>query len=153
MAKKATHIINPEKIHLIQIEPISSVIAEVEVSIQDDETIDFKIAHISAHHLEDKRFLMGLEIILILDGREQKSKAKFRYDFHFAIDNLKDMYKLDENNDPIFQKVFGATLAGISYSTLRGIIFEKLSNSSWGSITLPVIDPNQILDTWIEVDN
>jgi hypothetical protein len=153
MAKTINNLIDPEKIHLLKIESISFEILDSETPISDNETIDFKIAHLSAHHLEDQRFLMGLELILTLDEREQKPKASFRYNFHFSIDNLQDMYQLDETKEPIFQKIFGATLAGISYSTLRGIIFEKLSNSTWGPITLPVIDPNQILNTWIEVEN
>ena len=62
------------------------------------------------------------------------------------------MYELGEDDKPIFSKQFVATLAGISYSTLRGIIFEKLLNSSWGSVTLPVINPNNILESWIELE-
>jgi hypothetical protein len=152
MAKKSKHIIDPSKIHLLQIEPLKAAISEIKKEIEKDETIDLKIGHINAHHLEEKRFLMGLELVLTLTERENKEQAIFRYNFHFMIENLEVMYKLDEEEKPIFQKVFGATLAGISYSTLRGIVFEKLLNSSWGSITLPVIDPNTILETWIEAD-
>lgn len=150
MTKKSKHIIDPSKIHLNQIEPLKSAIKEIKKKIVADEAIDFKIGHINAHHLEEKRFLMGLELVLTLNERKSVEQAIFRYNFHFMIENLEEMYKLDEQGKPIFQKVFGATLAGISYSTLRGIVFEKLLNSSWGSITLPIIDPNSILETWID---
>lgn len=150
MVKKQQNPIDPEKIHLLQIEPLEVSISDLEVPFKSEEAIDMKIAHLSAQHLKDKRFLLGLDLILTLTDREVESKARFRYNFHYKIDNLEQMYSLKEDGEPTFKKVFGATLAGISYSTLRGIIFERLFNSSWGSITVPVINPVNILESWIE---
>ena len=60
------------------------------------------------------------------------------------------MYTLNEEDIPVFKELFVATLAGISYSTLRGIIFEKTSDTPWGGLTLPVINPKLLLESWIE---
>ncbi|WP_291867938.1 hypothetical protein [Maribacter sp.] len=152
MAKKEQNHIDPEKIHLLQIEPLEVSITDLNEPFKNDEPIDMRIAHISAHKLEDKAFLLGLDLILALTDRESESIARFRYDFHFVVDNLEQMYSIKEDGEPTFKKIFGATLAGISYSTLRGIIFEKLLNSSWGSTTIPVINPNKILENWIELE-
>lgn len=131
----------------------------IDISIDDldqpynpGEEIDMKIAHLSAHNLDDKAFLMGLDIILDLSERSPLKSARFRYDFHFVVDNLEQMYTLPEGGDPLFESQFGATLAGISYSTLRGVIFEKLQHTLWGQIILPIVNPNKILDSWIEVE-
>tara|TARA_R110002126_G_scaffold64790_3_gene165784 strand:- start:940 stop:1398 length:459 start_codon:yes stop_codon:yes gene_type:complete len=152
MAKKEQNPINPKKIHLLQIEPLEIAISELKESFNQKESIEMKIAHISAHNLDEKGFLLGLDIILTLSDRLPIKTARFRYNFHFIIDNLLKMYELGEDDKPIFSKQFVATLAGISYSTLRGIIYEKLLNSSWGSVTVPVINPNNILESWIELE-
>jgi hypothetical protein len=62
------------------------------------------------------------------------------------------MYELEENEKPVFKELFAATLAGISYSTLRGIVFEKTKDSNWGALILPVVDPTILLKSWIEKD-
>lgn len=152
MAKKEQNLIDPEKIHLLQIEPMEIFIPVIKESFKQEESVDMKIAHISAHDLDDNRFLLGLDIILTLADRKLERTARFRYDFHFAIDNLEQMHSLDDQNEPIFDRQFVATLAGISYSTLRGIISEKLSISSWGSIIVPVINPDKILESWIDLE-
>ncbi|WP_299431142.1 hypothetical protein [uncultured Maribacter sp.] len=150
MVKKEQNHINPEKIHLLQIEPIEVSISDLKEPFNNEEAIDMKIAHVSAHNLDEKGFLFGLDLILTLTDRETQNTARFRYNFHYTIDNLEDMYIIKKGGKPTFAKIFGATLAGISYSTLRGIIFEILLNSSWGSITIPVINPTNILENWIE---
>ncbi|MGJ8715258.1 MAG: hypothetical protein ACSHXG_09165 [Maribacter stanieri] len=151
MAKKQ-NLINPEKIHLRQIEPLVVSISELKEPFNQEESIDMKIAHISAHNLDDKGFLLGLDVVLTLTDRKPEKVARFRYNFHFTIDNLENMYDIKEEEEPTFSRHFVATIAGISYSTLRGIIFEKLLNSSWGSVTVPVINPNNILESWIELE-
>lgn len=126
-----------------------SVISDLEDPLDKGESLIMKMAHISAHNLDEKGFLLGLEVILTLSDRKPEKTARFRYNFHFVIDNLERMVSLNQENEPTFGRQFAATLAGISYSTLRGIIFERLAQSSWGSVTLPVIDPNTILESWI----
>jgi hypothetical protein len=152
MAKKEQNPIDPDKIHLLRIEPIEASISDLKEPFNQEESIDMKIAHISAHNLDENGFLLGLDVILTLTDRKPEKTARFRYNFHFAIDNLKQMYSFKEEGEPTFSRQFAATLAGISYSTLRGIIFEKLFNSSWGSVTVPVINPNKILESWIELE-
>lgn len=152
MAKKEQNHINPEKIHLLRIEPKEVSISDLKEPYNPKESIDMKIAHISAHNLDEKGFLLGLDIVLTLTDRVPEKIARFRYAFHFVVDNLEEMYSLNEDKEAVFDKQFAATLAGISYSTLRGIIFEKLLNSSWGSVTVPVINPNKILESWIELE-
>ncbi|MEC7782169.1 MAG: hypothetical protein VYB38_02095 [Bacteroidota bacterium] len=152
MKKKEQNYIDPEKINLFRIEAVESSISELENPFNLEESIDMKIAHTSAYNIKEKGFLLGLDIILNLKDRMPSDTSRFRYNFHFLIDNLEEMYSLTEENEPSFHRHFAATLAGISYSTLRGIIFEKLQNSSWGSIALPVINPDNILESWIAIE-
>lgn len=151
MVQKDQNPIDPEKIHLAQIESLEVSISDLDEPFMINESIEMKVGHISAHNIEDKRFMLGLDVILRLNARQPEKLARFLYKFHFTIDNLEQMYNLKEDGTPLFNKQFVATLAGISYSTLRGIIFEKLLNSSWGSVTVPVVNPHKILENWIEL--
>lgn len=142
--------IDPEKIHLEFIEEVSVDINEI---IDNDFTnllITSDIAHISGHDLDNKKYLLGLKVVFTIHNKNQLIEFKFRYNFHFLIDNFDEMYSLKEDGTPFFSKLFVATLAGISYSTLRGIIFEKTSKNGLPTLTLPIINPSLILDSWID---
>ena len=141
--------IEPEKIHLEFIEEISVGISESNFDDNSPTKISTSIAHISGHKIDEKKFFFGLKLVLLVPDSES-IRCHFRYNFYYIIDNLEDMFIENDENEPIFQKIFVATIAGISYSTLRGIIYEKLRNTDWGNLIIPVINPSTILDSWIK---
>ena len=149
MTKKVLNI-DPEKIHLVFIEEVSVDINDTDITENKVSSLETNIAHLTAYNLEDKKFLFGLELLLTNNNESNNSECKFRYNFHFIIDNLEEMYNINNEGLPVFQKLFVGTLSGISYSTLRGIVFEKTRKSNWDSIILPVINPTNLLDSWIE---
>lgn len=148
MTKRENHI-DPAKINLLHIE-------EVKVNLSDSPShgevqITPDIAHISGYNLEEKKYFIGLQLKLtLLDDEEQESELFFRYNFHFKVENLDKMYTRKEERILSFSRVFVSTLAGISYSTLRGIVYEKTTGNFNTPIVLPVIDPSIILDSWIK---
>lgn len=141
--------IDPEKIHLEYIEKVTVTIDEFE-SQESNPPIAINIAHVSGHSIDENKYLLGLQVVLSTTDLPKTLECEFRYNFHFSVENLNEMYKLNEDNNPKFEKLFVATLAGISYSTLRGIIYEKTLNTNWGALALPIINPSKILDSWIE---
>ncbi len=144
--------IDPNKIHLLFIEEVQVVIDELPESINAYSDVNTSIAHRSGYNLEESKFFLGIQLNASLSNDEDEFQMKFRFNFHFRIDNLKEMYSINRNGSPVFARPFVATLAGISYSTLRGIVFERVRvNSSW-NVLLPVINPNTILDSWIKAD-
>lgn len=149
MADKAINI-DPEKIHLDYVEEVSVVLDSFDNREINNISIASDIAHISGYNLNEKKYLIGLQVVFTINNDESPIEFKFRYNFHFRIDNYEEMYKIKDDGTPFFSKLFVATLAGISYSTLRGIIIEKTSSKSWIRLTLPVINPSLILDSWIE---
>ncbi|MGB5819830.1 MAG: hypothetical protein WBG90_10130 [Saonia sp.] len=149
MAKK-THHIDPEKIHLKHIEELYTDIGELEENLIPITSFDTKIAHKSAYNVSDNLFLLGLKAVFKAVDIEDQPECIFRVNFHFEVDNLDKMFTYNEEDIPIFQELFVATLAGISYSTFRGMIYEKTINSLWNGITLPVINPVRLLQSWIE---
>ncbi|WP_282160925.1 hypothetical protein [Ulvibacterium marinum] len=143
--------IDPAKIHLKLIEEVYSKIEEIDEADQQSE-FDTNLAHKSAYNISANGFLLGLKVEFKTSGKDKTKSCQFRYNFHFIIDNLEEMYHLNEDDLPVFQTLFVATLSGISYSTLRGIIFEKTLKTNWNGLTLPVVDPSLLLNSWIEKD-
>lgn len=138
--------IDPTKIHLLNIEEVDSSYG-LESVLGTDMVIG--IAHLSGFNIEDSKFLFGLELIFAEKGNEENPLLKFRYNFHYLVDNLNEMYTLLEDGKPQFERMFAATIAGISYSTLRGIIFEKTAGLNDTGIIAPIINPSNILESWI----
>ena len=58
-------------------------------------------------------------------------------DFEFEVKDLKTYVKPDNNINAHFLKI----LTGISISTMRGIILEKVSNSILANEAMPIINP------------
>lgn len=143
--------IDPERIHLFHINIVESYIKDV--SQKGDNNFNINIAQTTMHNLKDERFKIGLFIDLIHDEVTSDAKARFVFDFHFKIDELNNYYELKEDNSPIFTGVFIATLLGISFSTARGIIFERLSNTNMQGMILPVISPQKMLALQKKVDS
>lgn len=72
-------------------------------------------------------------------------EAEYGIDFHFHIDNLNDYLVHKEGNEVQVDSILGSTLCGISYSTARGIILQKMHGSYFEGVILPIVDPSQLL--------
>lgn len=72
-------------------------------------------------------------------------EAEYGVEFHFMVDNLNDFVEKQENEVIKLRGALSATLAGISYSSARGIVWEKLSGTAFSHIVLPVINPSELL--------
>lgn len=139
---KETKIV-PEEINLFHIDIVESSVKEV--SEKRTGEFNIKVAHTTMHNLKNQRIKIGLYIELSSKDNYNGGKANFIIDFHFQVGNLKNLYELNEENHPIFSGLFIATLLGLSFSTARGIIFERLSNTNLQGIILPIVDPKNIL--------
>jgi len=135
--------INPENIHLFHINIVESSIKDV--SQKGDNNFNINVAQTTMHNLKGERVKIGLFIDLIHDDVSSDAKAHFVFDFHFKIDELSNYYELNEDESPIFTGLLIATLLGVSFSTARGIIFERLSNTNMQGIILPVVSPQKML--------
>lgn len=134
----------PSKIHLFKIEVVDSYINDA--ITKNDADFDFNVAHSVQHNLQDERVKIKLLINLLLKTNTTVG-VKFNIDFHYKIDDLNDHYQNDTNNRPIFNGLFIATILGISFSTARGVLYAKLSETKLNNLILPVIDPVKMIPT------
>lgn len=139
-----------EEIELFHIDVIKSEIKETgKVSTPD---YNLKVAHKTSHNLKDERVRIKLLIVLSNGHKEiEVNEASFEIDFHFKIENLNNFYSVDEDRKtPIFASNLIATLLGISFSTVRGILIERLANTNLKGVILPVVSPGKMLETKVE---
>lgn len=143
--------INPEKLHLFHINIIESSIKDL--PNKGKVPFSINVAHKTMHNLKDERVKIGLLIDLQTNSSEtNNANAHFNIDFHFQIEELKNYFELNEKNEPIFAGLLIATLLGVSFSTARGVIYERLSNTNMQGIILPVVSPQKMLSQQIIED-
>lgn len=128
-----------EKIHLKRIIPQKEYF-DNHCDLIDKE-FELHLAQKVQHHLEKKSFKITL---LLSFSCKENQFAEYLYDFIFEVENILD-FLVDAENKQVFTGQIVGTLVGICYSTLRGLVYTKLSETNLNGFILPVINPNEIL--------
>jgi len=141
----------PEQIHMVGLRIIKS---HFEVDIANDEG-EIEVAHYSIgmksetafNHDEDEvRFRLFLKIQgFDATPKELGIKGEYLIDFYYRVDNLKDFVTWEGDKFSV-EALLGGTLAGISYSTSRGIILGRTQATDFNGVILPVINPHKLLE-------
>lgn len=136
----------PEKIHLIQIKWIKEDTVIVQDKLSKNPVYNFSIAHNMMHNLEKEIVKIRLFVVMsgAIDGKEINQDGDYEVDFLFQIDDLKNHYQILEDK-PIFNGIFVATLLGICYSTIRGMLFSAWKDTIFNGVILPVISIPELL--------
>lgn len=138
----------PEKIHLTNIKWIKENTVVLEDKLPQNPTYNFTIAQNMMHNLEKQ--LVKIRLFVDIDGRINEKSinqgGNYEIDFFFQIDDLNNHFQLIEDK-PVFNGVFVGTLLGISYSTLRGMLFTLWKDTVLESVILPVISIPKLLNS------
>ncbi len=145
-----------EKIHLEGVRILKSHFEVSEINNQseiDSFSMGFKSE--AGFNIQDNQHRFSLFVkIKGLDKKEEYMgvSGEYHIDFYYYIENLEDFIHWEEGkegleNDENFSvsQVLGATIAGISYSTSRGIILDRTQATDFNGVLLPVINPNLLL--------
>lgn len=101
-------------------------------------------------NLEDKLVRFRLNIFLSAkdkEGLDIDIKGRYCIDFTFHIENLQEFIHANEEEESFsVDDSLAATIAGISYSTSRGIILDRTQATDFNGVLLPVIDPYSLLE-------
>jgi len=141
-------IIKPEEINLFHIQVNESVINAVSEKKKQNYAIN--VGHVLMHNLELERLKINMVIELKSETSVEHtdaeiSNAHFNIEFHFQIKNLKNFYTLNEKGSPVFHGLLIATLLGLSFSTARGIVYERLRKTTMEGIILPIVSPQKMM--------
>jgi hypothetical protein len=134
-------VIIPEEIQLFNIESALNKLDAAAFKKSDMHNLN--VAHKIMHNLKDERVKM--ELVFSFKNEQENEIAVFQLAFHFHIKNMANFYELNQEGKPTFYAVLMATLLGISLSTARGVIFEKLTNNQISNIILPIFSPQKLL--------
>jgi hypothetical protein len=133
----------PENINLFHINILESEITD---SLKHEKLIfDLNVAHSILHNLKDERVKIGLVLNIKNKNSDVEFKALFNIDFHYKIKDLNHFYELEKDDNLVFSGTLISTLIGISFSTARGIIYQRLAATNMKDIILPVVSPSKIL--------
>ena len=73
-------------------------------------------------------------------------EGEYHIEFEYHVENLDDFVTGGESNESkVVENILGATIAGISYSTARGIILNRTQATNFNGVLLPVINPADLL--------
>jgi hypothetical protein len=98
------------------------------------------------HNLDKElvKIRLYLDVSAEINGITINQGGNYEIDFFFKIEDLKEHYQIN-NEKPLFAGVFVCTLLAISYSTLRGIMFNIWKDTYLNSLILPIINVPDLL--------
>ncbi len=152
--------IEPEKIHILSIKTLKGKIENNEdASSSAIVGYRYKNALAVALNLDEK--IVGLKHTIYIDTLNKKQeeleiRASYTHEFIFRVDNLNDFVNVPEENEGTEEKeenidpILLGTLAGIAYSTVRGIVMNRTQGTALNAVILPVIDPKKLTDLTVE---
>lgn len=142
-------LFDPEKLSIVEFKFIKG---------QVDTPEDFIIEKIEGHQLEnslklsfnieEKLVKADFTADVITDSKgsnSEEARGVFHLIFIYRVENL------DELAIPVDKKVLdlnpdlGSALAGITYSTARGIMLTRLQGTAFKDFILPIINPIKLL--------
>ena len=139
----------PEKINLIKVKTIAGFLNHAE-DVNDDEIKGFSstFSFGTAYSIDSKRIKNTLEIKIKAEGegnREINLEAGYTVEFIFEVENLEDLSEKQEDGTVKISIDLAATLAGICYSTLRGIVLTRTQGTPLNGMIMPVVNPYTLL--------
>lgn len=150
--------IEPVKIQILSIKTLKGNIHAgdgLDTAAVDRHKFDFELG--VGFNAEEK--IIGLELTVNIQAISKTAEpldltASYTHEFIFQIENFDDFInKEGEQQEIKIDRIMAGTLAGIAYSTVRGIILTRTQGTSLNAVVLPVIDPKTLLSEHIVADD
>ncbi|HAY3544947.1 hypothetical protein HZQ28_17545 [Elizabethkingia anophelis] len=142
--------INPDLIELFKIKVESDIKINNSPDPEDTEII-IGFACSTQHNVVEKKIkvLLGVKLSKSNESDESDESAIFSFEYFFNIKELEGFYTIKKGEDMeevvVLSSQLAITLVSIAISTSRGIVFEKLQNTKWNNVIIPVVSPKEIL--------
>lgn len=150
--------IDPEKIHIQSVRILNAHFS-IKEDFDPDEFLSLAMGFKSETVFNLEKNLLNFKLFIKVEGLNKDEEftgisVKYIIEYFYLIENLNDFADFEEDESYTISQQLGATIAGISYSTSRGIILDRTQTSEFNGILLPVVDPNKLLleDTFEDTD-
>lgn len=136
----------PENLHLIQINWINQNTVISPKKFKNNPNYDFQVSYNMMHNLDKEIVKIGIFIDMSgeVEGKTINQGGNYEIDFLFKIDDMQSHYQIIDNK-AIFDGVFVGTLLGVSYSTVRGMLFNSWKDTVLEKVILPIISIPELL--------
>jgi len=136
----------PSKIHLTNIKTVKENTVLYNGKLDAKPIYDIQVSHSMMHNLDKElvKIRLYLDVSAEINGKTINQGGNYEIDFFFKIEDLKDHYQIN-NEKPLFGGVFVCTLLAISYSTLRGMMFNLWKDTYLNSLIVPIINVPDLL--------
>lgn len=116
---------------------------------------EINFSFIPGLNLVEKKVRIILSCEIKLDARPNSNEnisGKFDLAFYFQIENLEEIIKGadKEKGEIVIDKDATISLANITYSTARGIIFTKCQGTVLGKVIMPILSNEKITSIFEE---
>lgn len=150
--------IEPSKIQILSIKTLKGNIhagTGLDIHAVGRHKFDFELG--VGFNSEEK--IIGLELTVNIQAVSKTDEsldltASYTHEIIFQIDNFDDFINKEGNQQEIkIDRIMAGTLAGIAYSTVRGIILTRTQGTSLNAVVLPIIDPKTLLSEHIVAED
>ena len=142
MKNENMNLFDPEKLHFINYKAIeeNTIIPEIfEENLINEFNTSNKIE--IAYNLDEKliRSQFDVKISTISENKEE-AKTNLKFVFIFHCENFEELTK-HEKGELKVNASLGIAISTITYSTARGILLVKLSDTVFSDFILPIVKP------------
>lgn len=150
MQVKKEHLLDPEKIHIVNMVIVKCHIDNpFEFLPEKAKGHVFNLSFDLGFNLEDKLIKADFKVDITTksEGENQiEAHGEFHFVYVFHVENLEELAIPDKKYQIELNGGLGNSIASITYSTTRGILFARLKGTALENFVLPVINPNKLLN-------
>jgi len=157
MGKENIKII-PEKIQIFGLRVLSGQInCPPDIALQNPQ-IEGCLTDINAEfkvNRKAKNILYIINVKLNAVGPERKPlpiEAQFSIEIRFHVENFDDYVITSTDKNIVIKGVLAVSLAGIAYSTARGVIATRTEGTILKGVLIPVVDPKSIISKQMKME-
>lgn len=142
----------PEKISLERVDILKAQFeSDFETLLLESDELGYSLDYKSVENFQENEIRSELEVTVVKykEGTEiVLAKAVFKLSFLYKIENLYHLTVQKGANKQI-DGGLAATLAGISYSTARGVLLTRFQGTAFRDFILPIVNPRDMTENTV----
>lgn len=105
------------------------------------------VEHEMALNEGDRHYRVRLSFFIETKMKDDSTPAsgEFVLQFFFLIKNMDEWITSTTDSNLTVDALLASTLAGISYSTARGVLLTRFQGTAFQNVILPIVSPMQML--------
>jgi hypothetical protein len=144
---KDTVLVKPELMHLLNVDILKARIHSDYESLKEENT-EFQYHMSLLYGFNNAEKMVRCEVEINVEKKSEEGRiiaeSSFTISFVFQIDNFDELVENKEGGI-VFNYAMAASLAGIAFSTTRGILLTRFQGTMFKDFILPIIDPKKMI--------